>query len=139
MRPRRLAALSLAAAAAAGCIPSSVVAPDQRTVLLDSELVAWRPATPEDVPGLYSSAEISGPMAGALWQVHYLFEASGAYTGAALLAGSPPRFEVLSGRWAFGEGCLQLDDAEPARLEAGPGRLRLRGEEGSVVLVRGEL
>lgn len=132
MRTAFLALLALLTA----CFPSSVVAPDERFVAIDSDLVAWHPAELADVPGLYFSTEIAGPMAGTLWRVYYLFDAGGAYTGAALFAGSPPHFEVLSGSWTFEAGRLRLDDAEPAALEVGPGMLRLRGEGGSVVLAR---
>ncbi len=132
----RTALLLLPLAGTAACIPSNLVAPDERMVALDSDLVAWRPAERADVPGLYSSREITGTLAGSIWKLHYYFDEGGAYTGAALFAGSPPHFEVLSGTWTFESGSLRLDDAEPAILEAGAGLLRLRGEEGSVVLER---
>lgn len=137
MRALLLACGALAASLSA-CFPSNVVAPVERMVTLDSDLVAWRPAERADVPGLYSSTEIAGPMAASLWKLHYFFDAGGAYTGAALFAGSPPHFEVLSGTWSFTDGKLQLDDAEPAVLEAAPRLLRLSGVEGSVVLARDE-
>lgn len=131
-----LLAPALSFGAAIACIPSSVVAPEERRVVSPLEQVAWRPATAEDLPGSYDSEEISGPMAAVLFEVHYLFRPDGTYTGAGLIGAERPTFQVLSGTWVLHGSSLQLDDAAPGTLEAAPDRLRLSGDEGALVLRR---
>lgn len=119
------------------CIAPSVLAPENRATVLDGEHVEWAAGDGSTVPGTYVSTEISGRLATVLRKVVYLFQEDGAYTGAALVDGDPPRFEVIGGRWRMEGDLLYLDDAPPAVLSAAPdGSLRLSGEEGSVVLRR---
>jgi hypothetical protein len=129
------------AVSAAGCIPSNVVAVTDRAVVVEAEHATWRPATSADVPGLWSSSRLLGPVSTMLLEVVYLFEAEGHFTGAALFAGPPPEFKVLSGTWAFdAQGRFVLGDgADGAVLEAAEGMLRMSGEDGAVVLNRQEL
>ncbi len=125
---------------ASSCIAPSVLAPEERLVELDSEAVDWRPAVAYDVPGTYVSTQLSGPLAASLRKLVYHFEAEGAYTGAGLFDGDPPRFEVIGGHWTIATDGLHLDDAAPAALEvADDGSLRLTGEEGRVVLRKEKL
>ena len=122
------------------CIASNVVAVEDRSVRLREDTVAWQPAKPGSVPGLYASSRIEGPIAASILKLYYLLEASGEFTGAALLSTSPPRFEVLNGEWSFAAGRLQLGpQSAPARLEEAEGMLRLTGAKGSVVLYREEI
>ena len=120
----------------ASCFPSNVVAPEARRVVLGVEDLAWRPATDGDVPGSYSSEDITGSLAAVLLEVHYLFRPDGTYTGAALIGAEHPSFRVLSGTWVLDSYSLQLDDAAPGVLDVAENRLRLSGEEGAVVLRR---
>jgi hypothetical protein len=110
---------------------------------VDEELtdLAWRPATQADLPGEWRARRILGPAAAVLMDVSYWLDASGRFSGAALLAGPPPTFEVLSGAWTLdADGSLQLgEESEPARAEVSGELLRLRGAEGSIVLERVEL
>lgn len=122
---------------AAACIAPSVVAPEDRAIAVDSAGLEWHVATADDVPGTYVSTELTGPLAASLRMVVYLFEADGAYTGAALFDDAPPHFEVLHGRWRVDADGLRLDEGIPAALEtAAGGWLRLSGDEGRVVLRR---
>jgi hypothetical protein len=126
-----------AALLGASCAGSGTLAQEQRAAALEGEAIAWRPAAAEDIPGVYVSRELSGPLAGYLRKLVYLFEADGSYAGAALVDASPPRFEVLAGTWSLVEGRLILDGGPPAALEASAdGSLRLSGDEGVVVLER---
>lgn len=146
MRKRHLPLLpALLLALASGCA-SSVVAVQDRTVHDELESVAWRPAVPGDVVGHWRARSIHGPAAGVLLDLGYWIDADGHFSGAALFAGPPPTYEVLSGAWTFLEdGALRLgEDAEPAQAEVGPGDqssalLRLTGADGSLVLERAEL
>jgi hypothetical protein len=126
-----------AALLGASCAGSGTLAQEQRAAALEGEALAWRPAAAEDVPGVYVSRELTGPLAGYLRKLVYLFEANGSYAGAALVDASPPRFEVLGGTWTVDAGRLLLDGGPPALLEiADGGTLRLSGDEGVVVLER---
>lgn len=119
------------------CAGSGTLAQEQRAAALGGETTAWRPAAAEDIPGVYVSRELCGPLAGYLRKLVYLFESDGSYAGAALVDAAPPRFEVLAGTWSLVEGRLILDGGPPAALEASPdGALRLSGDEGIVVLER---
>jgi hypothetical protein len=139
-RPGPALAMFAAALALTSCIPSNVVARTDREVALEPIAPSWRPATPDDLPGYFRSTERTGALATGLWLVEYQFRADGSFTGAALLQGDPDAFAVLSGAWEMPEsGTLVLDGAEPARLEASPGLLRISGADGSVVLRREDL
>lgn len=142
MRTRTLLLAPAAAAvlACAGCLASSVVAPEDRAAFLGPADLPWAPLDPaaDRIDGLYASVAIEGEASLAVLKLFYHFAGDGAFTGAALLATDPPRFEVLSGRWS-----LELDelwglrlgaDAPPARVEVAPDHLRLTGDEGTVVL-----
>jgi hypothetical protein len=123
---------------APACIPSNVVAPQDRSVAVDPERVPWVPATPSAFDGLYASVSLTGDVAAGLWKVYYHFSPDGNFTGAALLQRmGAPTFEVLAGTWTLADGELRLGaDAEPATAEMAPDLLRLRGAAGTVVLRR---
>lgn len=126
-----------AALAGTACAGSGTLPHDGRAAPVEEQTLAWRPASAQDVPGVYVSRELSGPLAGYLRKLVYLLEPDGSYAGAALVDASPPRFEVLAGTWAFVEGRLVLDGGPPAALQvADGGALRLSGDEGVVVLER---
>jgi len=119
------------------CVPSNVVAVEDRAVVAAVETIEWGPAAETDIPGLYASMSIAGPAAASLLKIYYLFSADGALTAAALLdTPTNPEFQVLTGSWRFVEGKLELDGAEPADVQAAEGFLRLSGAEGVVVLRR---
>lgn len=131
----RLLLFGLALGCATSCA-STILTPAERGALIGVSQHDWRLATAGDIPGLYASKEIRGPMAASIWKLYYNFDVSGSYTGAALFAEDPPRFEVLSGTWAFAAGQLALDGGEPAETQADFSALRLSGEAGTVVLLR---
>ncbi len=110
--------------------------PEERTALATGPVHEWRAATAADIPGLYASEQITGSVAASIWKLYYHFDPSGSYTGAALFAEDPPRFEVLSGTWSFELGRLRLDGGEPAATVADEGAIQLTGEAGTVVLKR---
>lgn len=137
VRARALALTVLTSLGAAACIAPSVVAVEDRGVDLGVGDLSWRAGTGEEVPGYYVSELVDGPMAAVLRGLVYLFGADGSYSGAALLDGAPPRFEVVGGQWGLTEQGLVLDGGPPAIFEvAEDGSIRLSGEEGSVVLRR---
>ncbi len=122
----------------AGCLASSVVAPEERDAFLAPEL-AFGPYSGAPLEGLYGSISIEGDASLSLLKVYYCFQPGGTFAGAALLAGDPPAFQVLSGSWTLTDAGLVLGEgAAPARLEAAPDHLRLTGAEGAVVLRREE-
>lgn len=139
MSPRSLrtsAAMAFVLALSSSCIAPSVVDPEQRAIDLGSD-VEWSAASAADLDGTFISTELSGDLSYALRKLVYHFEPNGAYTGAALLDGAPPHFEVLSGSWRLDEQGLRLDEGPPATLEvAEDGSLRMSGDLGRVVLRR---
>lgn len=138
MRPAVLAAL--VALLAPSCIPSNVVATEDRAVRLADEDVQWRPGEAADLPGMWVASSIDGEAAQSLLSLVYWFGPDGAYAGAALFDEVPPRFEVLSGRWTLDEQGLSLGEGvPPAGFEAAKDRIRLRGEAGTIVLYRNPL
>lgn len=143
MRARRTIPVAFAIAVllpAGGCIPSSVVAATDRSVVVEADRAEWRPATAADVPGLYRSGPMTGALATALLTIDYLFVADGTFTGSALFSGPPPTFRVLSGTWVLDDDSnIVLDGADPATLEAANGMLRLSGADGTVVLYREDI
>jgi len=128
--------LVLTLVGASGCIAPSVLDRENRAIEVTSAEIVWAPATAADLPGFYVSAELSGALAASVRGLVYRFFEDGSFTGAALLDGDPPHFEVLTGTWELADG-LRLDGAPPALLEVAPGgSLRLSGDEGVVVLRR---
>jgi hypothetical protein len=122
----------------AGCYASNVVAPEDRAVAGATLPTTWRPARAGDLRGLYMSVAISGDAALSLRRVWYWFEADGGYAGAALLEGEEGvAFQTRNGRWTLTENALRLDDGEAA-IDAADGFLRLRSQNGEVVLRRDE-
>ena len=121
----------------AACVPSSVVAPEDRAAFLEPAELPWQPYSGAPLDGLYASVSITGDAGLGLLKVYYLFLPDGAFTGAALLATDPPAFQVLSGTWSLRADGLHLGDgAPPAVLEEAPDHLRLSGAQGAVVLHR---
>lgn len=123
-----------------GCA-STVVPAEERTVRDEFAALVWAPATPADLPGHWRVRSIQGPAAAVLMDLAYWMDGDGRFSGAALFAGPPPTYEVLSGRWTFlDDGTLQLgEDSEPARVEVAAGWLRLSGAEGSLILERAQI
>jgi len=137
VRVRALALFVVLSLGAGACIAPSVVAVEDRGVDLGVADLSWRPGAQAEVPGYYVSELVDGPMAAVLRGLVYLFGEDGSYSGAALLDGVPPHFEVVGGEWELSELGLVLDGGPPATFEvAGDGSIRLSGEEGSVVLRR---
>lgn len=114
---------------------STVVAVQDRAVRDELETLAWRPALATDLVGHWRAKRIQGPAAAVLLDVSYWMDDGGRFSGAALFAGPPPTYEVLSGTWTLGgDGTLQLgEDAEPALAEVAGAFLRIRGAEGALV------
>lgn len=139
MLVKLLAPLALLALGS-GCA-SSVVAVQDRDVRDELALLEWRPVSAAELPGHWRVRSLEGPAAAVLMDITYWLEPDGHFTGAALFAGPPPAYEVLSGTWTLGEdGTLQLgEEAEPAAAEMAAGFLRLSGAEGSLVLERAEV
>lgn len=137
----RLGALGLAGALCGlgGCIPSNVVAVEDRRVVDDLGTVAWGPVARDDLRGLFHAIHLDGPLAGVLRSISYWFDADGTFTAAALFAGPPPSYRVLDGTWELAaDGRLQLGaGAEPADVARSDDLLRLSGADGIVVLQRG--
>lgn len=121
------------------CISPSVLEPAERGVTLPVEGLEWGPAARADVVGTWGAASIEGALASSVWTLHYHFDPSGRFTGAALLAESPARYESVRGAWTFASGELRLDGGPPAAVSAarvgGRRYLRLSGDEGTLVLL----
>jgi hypothetical protein len=136
---RGLALVLLAAFAGAGCVASGTLDPSARAVA-EPEVAPpldWRPATAQDLDGLYVSVEIRGAAAAVLRELRYWLDSGGEFSGAALFVVPSPRFETLSGRWTLEGGRLTLGEgAAPATAEVAGDLLRITGEEGTVVLER---
>jgi len=143
--PRRLATARLLLglvllAALPSCAASNVVAVDSREVKSREDQAPWKPAKVDDLPGSYRSGSIEGSAAASMLKLFYYFDADGSYSGAALVASRPPRFQILNGRWSLSKGKLLLgEDSEPATLEVSEDMLRLSTSEGKVVLYRDEI
>jgi hypothetical protein len=138
---RSTRALTALLAALAPACASHKLAVGERAVQEESESIEWRAAAAGDLVGQWRARSIKGPAAAVLMDLAYWIAADGNFSGAALFAGSPPAYQVLSGRWTLmSDGRLQLgEDSEPARAEVGASFLRLEGAEGSIVLERAEL
>jgi hypothetical protein len=146
VRRRHLSVLLAVLALAPGCA-STVVDVAERGVRPARADAAWRPARAADVTGHWRALRIDGPAAAVLIDLAYWLDADGSFSGAALFAGAPPQYQVLSGAWTLAaDGRLQLGaDAELAEAEVASrglvesALLRLRGAEGSLVLERAEV
>lgn len=134
---RAIALLGGLALASGGCIAPSVLDASARLPVEAGPPVEWRPAALAEVPGFFESRLVEGEAAGALLKLYYWFEPEGRYTGAALVAGpGGPQFQTLAGAWAFADGRLDLGDGQVVELDSAAGHLRLRSDEGCVVLRR---
>lgn len=134
----RIAAV-LAAALAPACIASNTLSVSDRAVNPELDSDEWHEATAEELTGLWRTVAIEGDAAAVVLDVIYWIAADETFSGAALFAGPPPSYQVLSGTWRLEGGVLVLGDGEPARVEAGERRLRLTGEQGRLVLERAEI
>lgn len=121
-----------------GCYASNIVAPRDRFVRDDVGALAWRPATPADLAGLYASVAITGEAALTLRRVDYWFGADGRFAAAALQDDGDEglTFQVANGRWSLTGAGLVLGDQEPAECAAAPEHLRLSTAAGEIVLRR---
>ncbi|MBM4063854.1 MAG: hypothetical protein FJ265_22565 [Planctomycetes bacterium] len=134
-----LLALALASGLT-GCIPSNVVARDDRMVVARVAELKFEPAPGLQLAGLYESVAITGDAASSLRKIYYLFAADGSYTAAALAeTDGVAAFQTLSGTWTTTPAGLALDGAEPVRLEQAPDHVRITAPNGTLVLRKGEL
>lgn len=138
MSPRRRALAAAATLAAlASCIPSNVVARDDRAVATPLAELHFEPANGAQLQGLWASVAITGDAAVALRRVYYVFQTNGTYTAAALVdEGGTLAFQTLSGTFAADAAGLVLDGAEPVQLEQAPEHLRITAPTGTLVLRR---
>lgn len=128
------------------CIPSNVVARDDRMVTTSVQDLKFAPLSADalrlQLVGLFESVEITGDAALALRKVYYLFAADGSYTAAALVEeGAQAAFQTLTGTWqVVGDG-LVLDGGEPVPVQGSEDgqHLRIQANTGGLVLRRGML
>lgn len=136
-RMARWSAPFLAGLVLSGCLASSVIERDARAVAAPEEQGDWTPLEPAALPGLWASESIDGAAAAVVREVHYWFGEDGRFSGAALCLQPEPAYQVLEGRWTLVDGELTLGAGSvPARAEVAGERLRLSGEEGTVLLSR---
>lgn len=130
--------LALTIALPLGCIPSNVVADDQRAVMPEPDELVWSPAEAASLSGLYESVRIEGEIASGMWKVLYHFADNGDFSGAALILDEGgPAFQTLRGRYSLADGEIRLgEDAAPAKLDTAPDHLRLRTVDGTILLRR---
>ncbi len=122
----------------AGCIPSNVLAPDQRIATVAMEDRVFTPTTDVQLDGFYESVEITGDAAVSLRKVYYLFQQGGTYTAAALVQDQgASSFQTLTGTWSLDASGLRLDDTDPVPLETSGEFVRMKGTGGTLVLRRG--
>lgn len=134
---KRLALALLLPLLAGACIAPSVVDPADRARSSAAAERTWRAASAEDLPGIYISSNLTGALSNVLLKVIYRFDASGNYSGAALLNDATPHFEVMTGTWNMNASELTLDAAPPAQVEVSDDHsIRITGEQGQVVLRR---
>lgn len=128
------------ALAGAACVASGRLEDSARAVAPAQPELAWRPAEPDDLAGLFESVSIEGEAASALWKVYYHFAADGSYTGAALvIGGAHPQFQTLSGSWSLSDGVLDLGQGEHLSARAASAHLELTSAGGVARLRRVEL
>jgi len=130
--------VSVACTLVAACIPSNVVAAEEREVAPAVETLAFTEPMPQVLSGLYESVSIDGDIAASMWKVYYHFAPGGDFSGAALvLVDGQPQFQTLSGRYRIGDDRISLgEDNEPALLAAAKDHLRITSSDGSIVLRR---
>ena len=140
----RAVVLAFVALGTASCIPSNVVARENRAVSTDSfeqEVPGkpWGAPTRESLPGFWRSIRVTGEVAASLAEISYAFGKSGSYSGAALSYGvDHPSFETLSGIWSLEADGLHLD-GQAVRCRMREGLLEFAAEAGTVYLTRSEL
>ena len=136
---RRMGIALFAALVAPGCIPSNVVAKENRAVELDDfeiEGQPWNAPTMDAIPGVWRSFRITGDAAASLAEIAYSFGSGGNYSGAALSFGDElPSFEVLQGTWAIDDRGFVLD-GEPVACRVREGVLEFQAPAGAVYLRR---
>lgn len=133
-----LAAVALAPFA--GCIPSNVVARQDRMVTNDLEALQFEPMPAAELQGFYESVAVRGPVANALRKVYYWFETGGRYTAAALVDGPDGlAFQTLDGTYTAAAAGLALDGAEAVPLERSGVYVRFATADGELLLLRGSL
>ena len=132
-------ALAIVSLPFAGCIPSNVLAPDQRIATVAMEDRVFTPATAElKLEGYHESMSITGDAAVSLRKVYYLFQPGGTYTAAALVQDAGvSSFQTLTGTWSLGADGLRLDGADPVPVETSGEFVRMRSAGGTLVLRRG--
>lgn len=137
MKLTRILSFLLGAVLATGCA-STTLDVSARGVRSEAEELVWRTATREEIVGHWRLRSIDGPAAAVLLDIAYWLDADGHFTGAGLLVGPPPSYEVLSGSWLLdADGKLVLgEEAEPAAVEIAGELLKLAGADGSLVLER---
>jgi len=134
---RRTCAALLLCLLGASCIPSNVVAVEERMVVDDLAALEWAPAADAAPDGLYETVEITGEAAASLRKVYYLFLADGTYTAAALTeAGGEYAFQTIGGTWSAGPEGLALDGGDPVLLERAGDHIRISAPTGTVVMLR---
>jgi len=133
---RARAALMIAALLSlCGCYASNVVAREDRSVDIDLGDLQWSTEPASLKPGLYESVELRGDVATTVWKIYYLFEDSGRYTAAALIAGDDGlEFRTLAGTWEARDGGLVLDGRPAVPIRHAPDHVLLDTPQGSVVL-----
>ena len=121
------------------CIGSNVVATADRAVVAKDALATtvWTAAAAADFHGLFESIEVRGEAALSLRKVYYWFQASGRYSGAALVEQDDGvAFQTLSGTWTLAPDGLHLDGSEALSAEVAPELLRIAVPGGTLVLRR---
>ncbi len=127
--------------ALASCIPSNVVAVEDRSVRVDLDRLDWQPLAKGDLPGLYESVEVTGEAAAVLWKIFYLFSEGGQYSAAALvLKGESPAFQSLQGTWQMvGKRLDLMDGSDSLEASVSGDHLRFESPTGSVTFRRLDL
>lgn len=133
--------ICLALCSLASCIPSNVVAVEDRSVRVDLDSLDWQPLSDGDLIGLFESVEITGEAAAVLWKIFYLFSEDGGYTAAALvLSGDSPAFQSLHGTWQLVGNRLDLmDGSDSLEASVSGSHLRFESATGSVTFRRLDL
>lgn len=132
-----VAALWLVPPTLGGCIPSNVVAKQDRMVEAPLAELQFVPGDAARLAGFYESVQITGDAAVSLRKVFYWFDEGGTYTAAALVDGPDGvEFQTLVGTWrATAEG-LVLDDADAVPVTVADEHVRLATASGELTLRR---